>query len=310
MSDKKIIAVVGATGSQGGGVARAVLGDPASGFAVRALTRDPGSEAARELAARGAQVVAADLDDPGSLRAALDGAHGAFFVTDFWAHLSVEREQAQARALARAAADAGVRHAVWSTLPDTRVDIPLDDDRLPVLAGRYTTPHFDGKAEANGFFTDAGVPTTFLETTFYFENLLGPMAPVRQDDGTLAVTLPMAGHRIAGIATEDIGRVAYGVLKHPELIGRTVAVSGDHLTGAEIAAHLTEALGEPVAYRPQSLADFRAVAGDEFANTFGYYQFAEQTILAARDFAAIRALDPDLEDFPAWLARNKDRFGS
>ncbi|MEO3808017.1 NmrA/HSCARG family protein [Sphaerisporangium sp. B11E5] len=310
MSDKKIIAVVGATGAQGGGLVRAILGDPSAAFAARALTRNPGSPAAKELAALGAEVVAADLDDPSSLVKALDGAYGAFFVTDFWAHLSVEREQAQARALAEAAAAAGVRHAVWSTLPDTRQDVPLDDDRLPILEGRYTTPHFDGKAEANRFFTEAGVPTTFLNTTFYFENFLGPFAPARQEDGTLAVTLPMAGYRIAGIAVEDIGRVAFGVFKRPELIGRSLHISGDHLTGDEIAAHLTAALGEPVAYRPQSLEDFRAAAGDEFANTFGYYQLAEEPFLAARDLTAIRALNPALEDFPTWLARHKHLLGS
>src|SRR5262245_42651519 len=124
----KIIAVVGATGQQGGGVARAILDDPDGGFAVRALTRNPGSQAAKDLAARGAEVVATNLDDEASVRAALDGAYGAYFVTSYWEYNDVAREQSQARNLANAAAAAGLRHVVWSTLPDTRDHIPLDDD--------------------------------------------------------------------------------------------------------------------------------------------------------------------------------------
>lgn len=140
MTEKKIIAVVGATGQQGGGLARAILDDPGGEFAVRAVTRKPGSEPAKALAARGAEIVTADLDDEASVLKALEGAHGAFFVTAFWEYVSVERERAHARAMANAAKAAGVKHVVWSTLPDTRAYIPLDDDRLPTLEGRYHRP--------------------------------------------------------------------------------------------------------------------------------------------------------------------------
>jgi hypothetical protein len=140
MTEKKIIAVVGATGQQGGGLARAILDDPGGEFAVRAVTRKPGSEPAKALAARGAEIVTADLDDEASVLKALEGAHGAFFVTAFWEYVSVERERAHARAMANAAKAAGVKHVVWSTLPDTRAYIPLDDDRVPTLEGRYHCP--------------------------------------------------------------------------------------------------------------------------------------------------------------------------
>src|SRR5262245_1007264 len=166
---KKIIAEVGATGQQGGGLTRAILDDPEGGFAVRALTRDPSSDAAKALAARGAEVVAADLDDEASVRAALAGAYGAYFMTAYWEYNDVTREQAQARAMANAAAAAGLRHVAWSTLPDTRDHIPLADTRVPTLLGGYKVPHFDSKAEADDFFREAGVPTTNLSTTFYFE---------------------------------------------------------------------------------------------------------------------------------------------
>ena len=114
------------------------------------------------------------------MKAAFEGADAAFCVTNYWEHLSPEREIAQARALAEAARSAGVTHAVWSTLEDTRRWVPLDDQRMPTLMGKYKVPHFDTKGEADNFFRELGVPTTFLLTSFYWENFiyfgLGPKA--------------------------------------------------------------------------------------------------------------------------------------
>src|SRR5206468_3271383 len=130
---KKVIAVVGATGAQGSGLVRAILNDRNGPFKVRALTRDVNSDKAKALAALGAEVVTADVDDLESLKRAFAGAHGAYCVTFFWAHLSPEKELAEARAMAQAAKDAGVQHVIWSTLEDTRKWIPLSDDRMPTL---------------------------------------------------------------------------------------------------------------------------------------------------------------------------------
>ena len=208
MSEKKIIAVVGATGAQGGGLVRAILADPQSPFAVRAITRDPNSDAAKALAAAGAEVVKADIDDEASLTSALQGAYGAFFVTFFWAHFSAETEQKEAANMARAAKAAGIKHVIWSTLEDTREWIPLTDNRMPTLQGNYKVVHFDGKAEANHFFTDAGLPTTFLQTTFYWENMIYfGMGPKRGEDGKLSITFPMGDKRLSGIAAEDIPHI-------------------------------------------------------------------------------------------------------
>jgi uncharacterized protein YbjT (DUF2867 family) len=168
MADKKVIAVAGATGAQGGGLVRAILSDANGGFAARALTRDVGSDKAKDLAKLGAEVVAADLDDLESLKRAFHGAHGAYCVTFFWAHLSPEREVAEATAMASAAKHAGLQHVIWSTLEDTRKYVPLSDGRMPTLQGKYKVPHFDGKGEADHVFTDLGVPTTFLLTSFYW----------------------------------------------------------------------------------------------------------------------------------------------
>src|SRR6476660_5902921 len=126
---QKIIAVVGATGAQGGGLVQAILADPKGGFKVRAITRNPNSDKGKALAAAGAEVVAADLDDEKSLDRAFAGAYGAFCITNFWEHFSPEKELAQATNLAKATKAAGVQHVIWSTLEDTRRWVPLHDTR-------------------------------------------------------------------------------------------------------------------------------------------------------------------------------------
>ncbi len=245
MADKKIIAVMGATGAQGGGLVRAILNDPNGGFAARAITRDINSDKAKELAKLGAEVVAADIDDVESLKKAFAGAYGAYCVTFFWAHFSPEKEMAEAKSMAEAAKAAGLHHVIWSTLEDTRKFIPLSDDRMPTLQGKYKCPHYDGKGESDHFFTDAGVPTTFLLTSFYWDNFIYfGMGPKKGPDGKLAITFPLDDKKLPGIAAEDIGKCAYGIYKKgSELIGKYVAISGENLTGAQMAAAFSKALG-------------------------------------------------------------------
>jgi uncharacterized protein YbjT (DUF2867 family) len=313
MPERKTIAVVGATGAQGGGLARAILADPDGGFAVRALTRDPGSAAARALAAAGAEVVAADVDDEASLRRAFEGAHGAFCVTFFWAHFSPEKELAEAQAMARAAKAAGVRHAIWSTLEDTRKRVPLTDDRMPTLMGKYKVPHFDAKGEADRFFVEAGVPTTFLLTSFYWDNFISFGAgPKPGPDGVLALTLPMGDRPLPGIAAEDIGGCAYGIFKaEGGYIGRTVGIAGQHLTGAAMAAALTRALGRTVRYDdvpPEVYRSFGFPGADDLGNMFQFKRDFNADFCGARDVAASHLLHPDLQSFDDWLERNASRI--
>src|SRR5262245_5780494 len=139
----RVITVFGATGAQGGSLARAALNDPRHGFRVRAVTRRPDAEAALALAHAGAEIVYADLDNPDSLRRAMRGADGAYCVTNFWEHCSADRELQQARNLAVAARDAQVAHVVWSTLEDTREFVTPGSGVLPLLQGRYNVPHYD-----------------------------------------------------------------------------------------------------------------------------------------------------------------------
>ncbi len=311
MAERKVIAVVGATGAQGGGLVRAILADPAGGFAVRAIVRDVHSDKARALAAQGAEVVAGDIDDEASLATALAGAWGAYFVTFFWAHFSPDKEKAEARNMATAARAAGVHHVIWSTLEDVRLFVPLSDDSMPTLMGHYKVPHFDGKGESDQIFRDLGVPTTFLLTSFFWENFLYfGMNPKPGPDGVLGITMPMGDTPLAGIAAEDIGRCAYGIFKRGDsLIGKTVGIAGDHQTGAQMAAAMTQAVGREVRYNAVTPAAFRAFGfpgAEDLGNMFQFYRDFPGPFLGARKLDETRALNPQLQDFATWLARNKD----
>jgi uncharacterized protein YbjT (DUF2867 family) len=310
MADKKIIAVLGATGAQGGGLTRAILNDPSGGFAARAVTRDVNSSKARELAKMGAEVVAADVDNVESLKRAFDGAYGAYCVTFFWAHFSPEKEMAEVQAMAAAAKSASVQHVIWSTLEDTRKWVPLSDNRMPTLQGKYKVPHFDGKGEANHFFTDAGVPTTFLLTSMYWDNFLNTgMAPKRGPDGKLSITLPTGDKKLAGIAVEDIGKCAYGIFKKGrEFIGKTVGIAGEHLTGGQMAARLSEVLGQEVRYNsvpPEVYRAFGFPGADDLGNMFQFYRDFDEYFCGVRNPAVARSLNPALQDFRAWLTQHK-----
>ncbi|HRD64838.1 MAG TPA: NmrA/HSCARG family protein [Candidatus Competibacter sp.] len=313
MTEKKIVVVLGATGAQGGGLVRAIQNDPNGGFTARALTRDINSGRARELAELGAEVVAADVDDEESLKRAFEGAYGAYCVTFFWAHFSPEKERAEAKAMAWAAKRAGLRHVIWSTLEDTRRWVPLSDDRMPTLMDQYKVPHFDAKGEANQFFTDLGLPVTFLLTSFYWDNFIYfGMGPKRGPDGQFAITLPMGDKKLPGIAAEDIGRCAYGIFKRgSEWIGKTVGVAGEHLTGVQIAAALGKALGRDVRYNTVPPAVYRGFdfpGAEDLGNMFQFKRDFEEYFCGARDVVVARSLNPGLQTFERWLAQNKNRI--
>jgi uncharacterized protein YbjT (DUF2867 family) len=310
---RKIIAVVGATGAQGGGLVRAILNDKNGPFAARAITRDVNSEKAKALAEAGAEVVAADVDDVKSLRKAFEGAHGAFCVTFFWEHMKPEKEISHARNLAQAAKDAGVKQVIWSTLEDTRKSIPLSDDRMPTLMGKYKVPHLDAKGESDAIFTELGVPTTFLVTSFYWDNLIYfGMGPKKGADGKLAITLPMGTKKLAGIAAEDIGKTAYAIFeKGDEMIGKTVGIAGGHLTGTQMAKSLSKALGQQVNYNAVTPAAFRAFGfpgAEDLGNMFQFFSDFEQDCCDARNISETKTLNPELQTFDRWLGENKSRI--
>jgi uncharacterized protein YbjT (DUF2867 family) len=311
MMDKKIIAVVGATGAQGGGLARAILADANSGFACRAITRDPNKDNAQALAKEGAEVVQADLDDVESLKKALAGAYGAYCVTNFWEHFSGEKEKAQARNLAAAAKAAGLKHVIWSTLEDTRNLMSPDDTRMPMLQEKYRVPHFDAKAEADAFFE--GLPVTYLVTSFYWDNLYAfGLGPKKGSDGVYAWAFPMGDKRLAGIAVEDIGKVAYGIFKAgSQYIGKTVGIASEFLTLDEISSKLSNGLGIAVKYNAVDADAYRGFGfpgADEMGNMFQVYRDFEKEVVGARNSDVTRTLNPSLLTFDQWLAKYKSRI--
>ncbi len=311
MADKKIIAVTGATGAQGGGLARAILADPNGGFAVRAVTRDPNKDAAKTLAGKGAEVVKGDLDDVESLKKAFAGAHGVYAVTNFWEHFSAEKEKAQAKNVADAAKAAGVKHVIWSTLEDTRKLMKADDKRMPMLQEKYRVPHFDAKAEANAFFS--GLPATMLVTSFYWDNLfMFGLAPKKGDDGAYSWAFPMGQKKLAGIAVEDIGKTAYGIFKAGnQYIGKKVGIYGEALTIEEMSKKVASALGLPSVYYHAAEADeyrgYGFPGADEMGNMFQYYRDFDTQFFAMRDQNTARTLNPALQNFDTFLQKNKDK---
>jgi hypothetical protein len=214
--------------------------------------------------------------------------------------------------MAKAAKAAGVQHVIWSTLEDTRKWVPLSDDRMPTLMGKYKVPHFDAKGEADHLFTDA-VPTTLLLTSFYWDNFIHfGMGPKAGPDGTLAIAFPMADKRLSGIAASDIGGCAYGIFKKGrEAIGKTVGIAGEHLTGDQMAAALGKAIGRPVRYNavtPEAYRSFGFPGAEDLGNMFQFKRDFNDYYCGVRDVAAARRLHPGLQSFEQWLAGNASRI--
>jgi uncharacterized protein YbjT (DUF2867 family) len=303
---KKILAIIGATGAQGGGLARAILNDPESEFSVRAITRNPESDKAKALKEAGAEVVQADIDDTESLKKAFTGAYGAFCITNFWEHFNPEKEIQQAKNQADAAKAAGVKHAVWSSLNDTREMVPLDDDRMPTLMGKYKVPHFDAKGSVDDYFLKQGPPSTVVHTVFYWDNLIYfGLGPRRGEDGKLAIAFPMGDKKLPGIAAEDIGKAVYGVFKAGDkYVGKTIGIAGEHVTGKNMADALSEVAGEPIYYYdvpPEEYRNWDFQGAEDMGNMFQFKRDFEEQYCKSRDISLTRELNPELMDFKGWL---------
>lgn len=177
---------------------------------------------------------------------------------------------------------------------------------MPTLHGQYKVPHFDGKGESDKLFIEAGIPTTFLLASFYWDNFIYfGSGPKRGDNGVLALTLPIGDSKMAGIAAEDIGKCAYGIFKKgTEMIGRRIGVAGEQLTGNEMAGALSNALREPVVYNKIPAEVFRGFGfpgADDLGNMFQVYdEFAEE-LNETRDVSFSKELNPDLMNFEQWL---------
>lgn len=313
MAGKKVIAVLGATGAQGGGLVRAILNDKSSEFSVRALTRDVNSPKAKALAELGAEIVKVDIDNYESIRSAFTNAYGVYAVTFFWEHFSAEKEIAQIASIAKAAKETGVKHIIWSTLEDTRNWIPLDDKRMPTIHEKYKVPHFDSKGSSDKFFSEVNLPVTFLLTSFYWENFIYfGQGPKKGPDGKLALTIPMGDKKLSGIAAEDIGKCAYTIFKRGnEFIGKKVGIAGEHLTINEIANTFSKVLGEEVVYNAVPFDVYRSFGfpgADDVGNMFQFYHDFEEYFIGARSIEFTKSLNPQLKSFDSWLKENKEKI--
>ncbi len=295
MQNKKIILVVGATGAQGGSVARHLL--DRGEFGVRALTRKPDSGAAQALRQAGAEIVRGDLDDPGSLREALSGCHGAFGVTSFWEHF--DREYAQGKKLVEAVANANLAHFVFSTLPSVKL-----------VAEHLNVPHFEMKADLETYARRLAIPATFVHVAFYFDNFLGFFPPKKQEDGAFAFGFPQGDTLLAGVAVDDVGGVVARVFEQRDrFLGKTVGIVGDDLTGSGYAEVMSRVLDRTVKYNhiPREVfAQFGFRGADDLADMFEYYRVYVPNRRA--DIEQCRAVYPGMRSFEQWLRRNSGRF--
>ncbi|TDD98685.1 NmrA/HSCARG family protein [Flavobacterium cellulosilyticum] len=313
MERNKIITVFGATGAQGGGLVRAILADSNSEFKVRAVTRDANSAKAKALAQLGAEVVVADIDDVDSIKKALDGAYGAYFVTFFWEHFSAEKEIQEVINFIQAAKEINLQHIIWSTLEDTRNWVPLDDNRMPTLQGKYKVPHFDGKGAADKLFVETDLAVTFLRTSFYWDNFIYfGMGPKKGDDGKYYIVFPMDDKKLAGMAAEDIGKCAYGIFKKGKaVIGKTIGVVGEKLNGNEMAAKFSSALNKNVTYNnvsPDTFRNFGFPGADDLGNMFQFKRDFNEDFNGNRNEDFSKELNPELQSFDKWLSLNVSRI--
>jgi uncharacterized protein YbjT (DUF2867 family) len=293
---KRTILVVGATGAQGGGVARHLL---ARGkFAVRCLTRHPDSDKAAALRKAGAEVIQGDLSAPETLDAALKDCYGCYGVTNYWEHF--EKEYDQGKNLIDAVARASTTHFVFSTLPHCK----------KISGGKLEVPHFDLKAELEEYARGLGMNATFVHCAFYFENFLAFFPPQRQDDGTFAIGFPQGDTPLAGVAVEDVGSIVATVFERPdEYLGQVVGIVGDDLTGSEYAETMTRILGVKVVYHHVPRDTFAAYGfpgADDLANMFEFNRLYIPNRQA--DLDACRAINPAMQTFESWLKSNRAAF--
>ncbi|VTJ67111.1 nmrA-like family domain-containing protein 1 [Marmota monax] len=292
MANRKVIAVFGATGSQGGSVAKALL--ESKHFAVRALTRDVTRPNALALQKLGAEVVKGDLNDKASVEAALKGAYGAFVVTNFWEHFSKDKEVCQGKMVADTAKHLGLKHVVYSGLENV--------ERLS--GGKLKVPHFDGKGEVEEYFWSIGVPMTSVRLAAYFENFLTTWKPWKAPDGDFyTLALPMGDVPMDGISVADVGAVVSSIFNSPEeFIGKAVGLSAEALTTQQYADVFSKSLGKEVRdakITPEAYEKLGFPAAKELADMCRFYQMKPD-----RDVKLTHRLNPKVRSFSQFISEN------
>ncbi len=277
MEDGRLILVTGATGQQGGAVARKLL---ERGFAVRALTRDTEKPAAKELAGLGAEVVEGDLDDRASIERALEGVRGVFSVQQF-AETGVEGEVRQGKALADAAKEAGVEHFVYSSVGSAHKETGI--------------PHFDSKWEVEEHARGIGLPCTVLRPVFFMQNWEWMREPILGG----ALPQPLDPEKpLQNVAVEDIGAFAALAFENPDQwIGREVDLAGDEMTMTDIAGAFSRVTGREVSYVQTPWDQFEEQMGEEFAVMYRWFD----DVGYEADIGALRSEHPGLTSLEDYL---------
>ncbi len=296
MATKKTILVTGATGAQGGSVARALLHQ--GQYQVRILTRNPGSEKAAALGQMGAENFAGDFSNRESLLAAVQGCYGVFGLTNFWEHF--EKEYELGVNLIDAVSAAGVQHFVLHTLADYNA----------LSNGQFPVPHCDMKAALKRYTKQKNLAATFFEVAFYYENFFSFFPPVPDQFGTFQFGFPQGNTRLAMVSVNDVGAVVAGIFAEPEaFVGRTVGAVGADDTCHHYAAQMTRILGVPVQYNyiPRDLyASFGFPGAVELANMFEVQRLYIPS--RQRDLEVSYRLNPAMQTFEDWLQKNKAAF--
>lgn len=298
MQTKKLILVTGATGAQGGSVAKTLLSQ--GKFAVRVLTRNPQSPKALALQLAGAQVYKGDMDDADSLRRALNGVDAVFGVTSYWEHH--DKEYRHGKNLVNAVRDSAVEHFVFSTL----------DNYLEASNGTISVPHYDLKAGLKAYTKELGLPASFVQLSFYYENFFTWFLPRHSGNGKFRFGFPQGDTRLAAVSVTDLGPLVATIFDHPDVyLGRTVNVVGSDMTGKEYAAVLNRILGKDITYDH--------VARDEYAKL----DFADAVELGNMfevqrlyypdhqlDLIESYGLNPSMQPFEKWVMNNKEKLNA
>jgi uncharacterized protein YbjT (DUF2867 family) len=296
MKQKQTILVIGATGAQGGSVAESLL--QSKKFNVRILTRNPTSPRAKALEEDGAEIYKGDLDDVISIRKALQDVYGVFGVTNYWEHL--DQEYIQGKNLIDAVHEAGVKHFVFSSLPDYHT----------ISKRTISVPHYDIKAALEKYARSLDIPSTFVHLSFYYENFLQYFRLQKLDDENYSFGLPQGDTKLSMVSVSDVGGVVASIFKFPvEYIGRTVGIVGEDRSPSEYAHILSKVLRVNVTYNYISSDKFASLNipfGQELANMFE----VQRLYVPQRQMALIESygLNPYMQPFERWVKANKDRL--
>ena len=286
------ILVVGATGAQGGSVARHLL--RTGKYKVRCLTRHPRSSTAMALERLGAETVGGDLADPASLRAALRDCDGVFGVTNYWEHF--EAEYLLGRNLVDAVLASNVQHTILSTLPHTKL----------LSGGRLEVPHFDTKARFEEYARGCNLATTYVHVAFYYENFLTYFPPRRQNDGSYVFSFPQGNTPLGAVAVEDIGGVVTAILGESFWYrDKVVGIVGDDQRCDDYAEIMKRVLGRNVLYQYVPPGTFAALGFPGAADLASMFEFNRVYIPNRRtDLAKCHELYPEIRSFERWLRSN------